>query len=165
MKRTLLILSLFLSSFVLADSNYADYKEKFKNDLYLTQYSLEKDKEKYFKFIEPFLTEAENVLKIPKKFKNIPDKLCKDYFSCLLNYNAAFFNNYSKPSSPKKATVDFWSKEVRNTIEQIKKDVQALKNLDSKQEFKDTLKLLNKANITYYKKIGLKSKFLIFLLT
>jgi hypothetical protein len=138
----------------------------FKQDLYRCQISITNKEDLYYKFIDPYLKEAEKALGIIEYM--IAEKKTWDFYAgnvispyykykeALLNYNTAYFNAYAK-GKLSSASLTFASKNLYDSIVRIKEEA-GLSELNVSREFKKTTDLFQRANVAYYKWLSLGKK-------
>jgi hypothetical protein len=158
-----IVFSFLLSSLHIlgAYHSYDALKMDLKQQLYYCQATLMKDYNKYEQFIESYIQEAEESLKIIQYFmRHYNSPLTNDYFMRLRNYNGVSFRYYIKPTVAAKTELDIASEQLFKIIEEIKKDAN-LSHLNVQQEWQNTIDLLHKANVAYHKKLDLGVRFLL----
>ncbi|HLB40252.1 MAG TPA: hypothetical protein VJJ83_00540, partial [Candidatus Babeliales bacterium] len=112
--------------------------------------------DQYLEFIEPYLTQAEATLQVPKYLMTtagLDPMLCQRYFKSLADHNVAIFRNQLQAGVALIAT----GKQLREAIAQIKA-AGALTNLDVVTEFQKTDALLKNANRAFYQQLGTVKK-------
>ena len=164
MKKVFLAL-LFLGSHssIAPASFYNQLRQDFKRRLYSCQVGLMK-KDPYERFIEPYIQDAEKKLVIPQYGSKNPNAQgIQFYFGCLVAYNCAYFNYYAKPNAFREARLEYCGEELLTAIRNIQ-EKEKLGDVDVQVEYNKTIELFQKANIAYYKKLGLgaKAKILLF---
>lgn len=139
---------------------YSQLREEFKVDLYNHQKTL-MSRDAYMNFIEPYMQEAENVLKIPHAYLESGNpELCSAYFKCLLKYNVACFHNHVRSNAERKKFLDDRGAELVAIIGRIG-GTGVVQELDVPTEFEKTSELFARANAAYYKKLGFGTKALL----
>ncbi|MEX0940843.1 MAG: hypothetical protein WDZ41_05780 [Candidatus Babeliales bacterium] len=145
-------------------------KDNFKYDLYRRQRALMGYKA-YGAFIEPYLQKAEST-QLPKYcMENNERPQCQQFFTCLLNYNVAWFHHFvastavasNKRIADKKKVLEDAKESLQETINQIKQDDSRLSDLNVESALNETCALFQEANKEYYKKLSAPVKFLFFM--
>lgn len=161
MKKLAISLSLmytFALSYLSASTNNttADY---LKERLYERQKSI-LPYTTYMKFIEPYIQEASDSLKIPGHCQT-HKTLERDYCDALCAYSAAQFNYYCTRAfifRPYQLTwLQYTEKNLLQAIQAIEQRA-IIPGLDAKQEFIATKQLIYKANKAYSKKVGILAR-------
>lgn len=166
--KKILLLSLFFSSFMCAESydtpktfKYLftgyDYKLNHKEEVLI-------DNNQFLRLIEPYLNEAQQKLMVfnyCNKNNNYND-LTWHYFDSLKHYNSIFFKNYIKSNSTRKKYVERCSQNLLERIKQVQKEAK-LEKLNIQEEFQNTIDLFNRINIDYYNSLSKTTKFSLFL--
>src|SRR3990167_2393586 len=130
-----------------AAADYAQLRLDFASELYRRQVGL-MTYDQYLEFIEPYLTQAEATLQVPKYLMTtagLDPMLCQRYFKSLADHNVAIFRNQLQACVALIAT----GIQLREAIAQIKA-AGALTNLDVVTEFQKTDALLKNANRAFY---------------
>jgi len=169
MKYKLLLISLLCATSSIFSINQNYLIENFKQDLFYSQRCFNNNKAKYYKFINPYIQEAERSLDIIKYIsttKEIPttegtssNSTIRHYMQALLNYNVCFFKVYAKSLKTSKS-LENASNKLWNSIIEIKENLN-LENLDANEEFNTTIALFEKVNRAYYNWLPSRKKFLI----
>lgn len=150
------ILFVFIASLCIAskpDISYEKLRTDFKHKMFERQQGIMAE-EPYMAFIELYVQEAEKKLLIPQYLMQNPSsKSCGHYFTCLLNYNVAFFHAYARTYPGAKKAVAQYEVELAQSIELIKAEGQ-LQDVDANNELKKTKELFERANRRFYKKLG-----------
>jgi len=132
--------------------------DRFKSGLYCMQQRLMNDREAYYRFIQPYIEEAQQTLKLVQY--NPANEFCplyRDYFDCLLDYNAYCFEVTAHKNPRYLQTFQKVTNELRGLIEKIKKEFN-LVDVNVEEEFKKTTELFQKSNRAYYAQLGLIKK-------
>jgi hypothetical protein len=133
---------------------YEDLRNDFKHQLYLRQKGLMSE-ERYKRFIEVYLQEAEKTLVVPSHLRGMYGyddsflPIMKEYFDALADYNVDHFLSLVSIRIQKGANP--YRVKLYNVIKKLK--VQWQFPVDPKVEMQQIDDLLTKANQHYYKKL------------
>lgn len=152
MNKKLILLFLICAIQTVHAVKYDHLKSDFKQKMYQKQSSLMSN-ENYMAFLDPYLTEGEKTLVIPRKgLKKKDASALNPYFDLLVTINTTLFFHLVKPSNRTTQSLRKKKEALLRVINEIK--AQWKLDFDPKIELENTIALFERANKDYYSRLG-----------